>query len=588
MFTMCATFIVFPYLGDLHSKVSTMVLRFLLPALFTFLALLLNAQSHFLPPDDLSRTVLERREVSSGLEAPWAGALNAIESHQAVAYLLATDSLLNLSSSVARHRRRYFLASWNDALPDSLLTFPLTKRPLWGNFYRTPAFFFETDGEDFSVRLNPLLLLQLGRDATEGSLVFLNQRGLQVRGQIDNRVWFFTEVTETQARFPAYVNRRIQRDLAVPGNGFYKNFRSKLLGLNDAFDFLNARGYVGFHLTPHIGLRLGTGRHFIGNGMRSLLLSDFSNNTPYLELNTRIGRVHYQNLWAELTAASNTSLPGDIALPRKYLAAHSLGIRINPQLEITLFEAVVFSRNNRFDLSYLNPVIFYRAVEQAAGSPDNVLLGLNVRADAFRQLRFYGQLALDEFKLDELIIDNRGWWANKFGWQAGIKYFSAFGREDLRLQVEYNTVRPYTYSHRDSSARYTHYRQPLAHPIGANFRELLTSAHWQPLPRLQVELCGALIKVGEDEPAANWGNNPLLSSNTRVQDYGNTIAQGAESHTIMVSCLLSAELFHNAFVDLQWLYRKQNSALNQRDLHSSTLIAGIRLNVTRRQLTPIF
>lgn len=557
---------------------------------FATLTSCLLAQSHVLLPDDPAYNLLERLEVTASIRATWVSSVRRIESEQAVAAVAAADSLDRSISVVEQHQRRALLAAWNDVdLPDGPLIFPSTRRPLWKDLYRTPAFLFESDGAAYTLRINPMLSAYLGRDGAEGSLVFINQRGLQVRGSIDRRVTFFTEVTETQARFPAYVNRRINRDLAVPGNGFYKTYKSQLLDLDDGYDFLNARGYVGWQLTSHISMRLGSGRHFIGNGYRSLLLSDFSNNAPYLEINSRIGRVHYQNIWSELTAASNTSIPGDVALPRKYLAAHYLGVRINPQLEIGLFEAVVFSRNNRFDLSYLNPVIFYRVVEQAAGSPDNVLLGLNIRADAFRRVRFYGQLALDEFKLDELVLNNRGWWGNKFGWQVGLSYHKAFGCDELRLQVEYNSVRPYTYSHRDSSARYTHYRQPLAHPLGANFREWLATAHWQPLPRLHVELRTILMDIGEDQPGLNWGNNPLLSSNSRVQDYGNVIAQGADSRILLGSLLVSAELFHNAFVDIEWLYRNQRSSAEAQPFRTSMLMAGLRINVNRRQqLTPDF
>jgi hypothetical protein len=498
------------------------------------------AQSHILLPGDLTQKILEHREVRTGMAALWIGALHTTESIDAVEYMLQTDSLGSFGTPVGSHRRQFFLSAWNDALrtADSTIETLTTHKPLWRTLYRSPAFLYETDGADFSLRVNPILDLQVGWDAEEERPVYVNQRGLQVRGSVDGCVFFFTEVTETQARFPDYVNRRIARDLAVPGFGFYKTNRSDLFGVSDARDLLNARGYVAFRLTTHIGLRLGTGRHFLGNGQRSLLLSDFSNNAPFLELNTRIGRIHYQNLWMELTAASNTSLPGDVALPRKYLAAHSLGIQINPAFELTLFEAVVFSRNNRFDLSYLNPVIFYRAVEQAAGSPDNVLLGLNVRADAFQQVR--------------------------------------------GLQAEYNTVRPYTYSHRDSSARYTHYRQPLAHPLGANFRELLAILHWQPLPRWQLKVHAAHMVIGEDENDLNWGNNPLLSSDTRVREYENVTTQGARSRILMAGAVITWEVFHNAFFELSFLSRHQQSDLPDYTRQTTMLCSGFRMNVSRR------
>lgn len=61
---------------------------------------------------------------------------------------------------------------------------------------------------------------------------------------------------------------------------------------------------------------------------------------------------------------------------------------------------------------------------------------------------------------------------NKNGFQAGFKYFDLFGFKNLHLQAEYNQVSPYSYSHAKPSQSYSHYNQALAHPLGANFKEV--------------------------------------------------------------------------------------------------------------------
>ena len=94
----------------------------------------------------------------------------------------------------------------------------------------------------------------------------------------------------------------------------------------------------------------------------------------------------------------------------------------------------------------------------------------------------YGQLLLDEFKLSEVRAGD-GWWGNKFGFQLGGKYIDAFNIKNLDLQLEHNRVRPFTYSHGDSVANYTHYNMPLAHPLGANFQEVIGIARYQPAPK---------------------------------------------------------------------------------------------------------
>src|SRR5690606_3760723 len=89
---------------------------------------------------------------------------------------------------------------------------------------------------------------------------------------------------------------------------------------------------------------------------------------------------------------------------------------------------------------------------------------------------------LDEFRLKELRNTPTSW-VNKFGIQAGVKYVDAFGVKNLDVQLEANRVRPFTYSHYDTIANYTHYNQPLAHPLGANFQEYIGILHYQPAPR---------------------------------------------------------------------------------------------------------
>ena len=117
--------------------------------------------------------------------------------------------------------------------------------------------------------------------------------------------------------------------------------------------------------------------------------------------------------------------------------------------------------NTGFDINYLNPIILLRPVEFSLNSPDNILLGLNVRYDLFPSSYIYSQIILDEFSLTELRKD-KGFWANKYGYQLGYKKFSLFGVDNLLLQTEYNSVRPYTYSHHNPLQNYAHYNQPLA------------------------------------------------------------------------------------------------------------------------------
>jgi hypothetical protein len=150
---------------------------------------------------------------------------------------------------------------------------------------------------------------------------------------------------------------------------------------------------------------------------------------------------------------------------------------------------------------------------------------MNVSATLMKKWKLYGQLALDEFFLKE-IRSRSGWWANKQGWQLGFRHINAFGIAGLRLQAEYNEVRPYTYTHSAPEQNYSHYGFPLAHPLGANFREFSGTVALR-RGRWEWSAQGMSAHVGKDSSGvSNVGQNIFLSYTTRPFDYGHVTTQG--------------------------------------------------------------
>ncbi|MCB0704452.1 MAG: hypothetical protein KDC34_04045 [Saprospiraceae bacterium] len=458
------------------------------------------------------------------------------------------------------------------------------KKPLLKYFYSNPAYLFEVNRPAFFFNVNPILDARVGKDTGSEDLIFNNGRGLELQGGIDNKIFFYTNILETQSYFPSYVAERVQANKSIPGAGLYKfPTRSRIFGTESAYDYLVSEGYIGFNVTKHVGVQLGHGRNFIGNGYRSLLLSDFGSNYFFLKLNWRVWKLHFQNIFAELALQSGLDDNGDRLVPKKYMAAHYLSFKPTRNLSFGFFESVVFARNNQFELQYLNPVILYRTVEQFLGSPDNVVIGLNASWNILNGIQLYSQLLLDEFKFDQLILEGNKWWGNKYGVQAGFKYIDAFGVDHLDLQAEINFVRPYTYSHRDSSASYSHYNQPLAHPNGANFKEYLFRFQYRPFPKWSIHGRIIMNQFGEDEENANWGSNILTpSSQDRQVDDGSVIGQGIRGESLLAGLELRYHIWHNMSLELEYLYRNKTSALPERSLLTSYLGVGLRMNVAHR------
>ncbi len=462
---------------------------------------------------------------------------------------------------------------------------------VFGILYNNRANFYEVNKENFTLRANPVLNIQFGKDGDQ--TIVRNTRGAEVRGTIDNKIYYYTRVVDNQRSFAEYTDSTISKYKAVPGHGTYKDFESSVLDDFVGYDYFDAEGYVGLDVSKSVAFELGHGQHMIGNGIRSLLLSNSGDNYFYLKLNTRIWKLQYQNIWAELNSISFRTLQGDRLLSKKFMASHYLSYKPTAKFEIGLFETVIFDRENQYELQYLNPIILYRVVESGLGSPDNVLLGLNMSYTFGGHFQAYGQLVMDEFNLTEL-RNGSGWWANKVGYQLGLKYYNALDIDHLDLQLEYNTVRPYTYSHSRplsvlpeySKASYSHHSQPLAHPLGANFREIVGSAKYQWNEKLFFQGRAMITQYGEDGVGNNFGNNILLLTFEDIIDntFGNETGQGLKTDILLLSLNTSYQFMYNYYLDLDVLYRSSNSELASRNIDTKYIGLGLRVNMGRENI----
>ena len=288
-------------------------------------------------------------------------------------------------------------------------------------------------------------------------------------------------VYESQGRFAEYYNRFAESirpaggdPAIIPGRGIAKTF------MDEGYDYPVAEGYLSFTPAEFINIQFGHGNNFIGDGYRSLILSDNPSPYPYLQLNTNFWKIKYTNTWMSLRDV-RPAVTNSGSFRTKYIANHYLSLNITKRLNLGFFESVMWENDNDrgFDINYLNPVIFYRAIEFATGADGgNAIIGLTGKYKFSNKMYAYGQWLIDEFSSGD-IFGGEGSWKNKLGFQVGLKYFNAFNVENLYLQAEYNQVRPYTYSHNSITLNYGHNNQSMAHLWGANFREFIGIARYK-------------------------------------------------------------------------------------------------------------
>jgi hypothetical protein len=285
-----------------------------------------------------------------------------------------------------------------------------------------------------------------------------------------------------------------------------------------------------------------------------LFLSDVAAPYPYFKITTTIWHLTYVNLFTQFKDVIPPSVFKKDVL-NKYATFHFLGWNVTKRINIGLFESIVWqgsgkNRHRGYDINYLNPILFFRPTEYSLGSSDNACLGFNFKIKVFNKQQLYSQVLLDEFLLKE-IVARKGWWANKYAFQVGIKSFDVGTIKRLNFQTEFNYVRPYTYTHGSVQQNYAHLNQPLAHPLGANFMESATFINYT-YKRLFFEFKNVYAIFGEDKDGINYGKNIFISYVNRPKEYGNYTTQGLRYNLVTTSLRAAYMIYVPMNLKLEW------------------------------------
>ena len=381
--------------------------------------------------------------------------------------------------------------------------------------------------ENVGFVLNPVLTGQVGYG---NDLLSSFQAGASFNLDLGTKWSLGSTFYSSINRFPDHMRTYAYENRVAQGRGFATE-----LGGDDSAGigsrYFDAR--LSYAPSKHFHIQVGNGKNFIGDGYRSLLLSDNSNSYPFLRINTKIWKVNYLNLFMNLKDVTNSSSYFDSK--NKYVSLHYLSLNITKRINLGVFEGVVFESRDTtkavgFDFNYLNPIIFFRPVEYAQGSADNVILGLSMKYKLFKKQQLYFQVVVDEF-LKDSIFSRNGWWANKYGFQLGFKSFDVLKVNGLKIQGEINVVRPYTYSHSQVSQNYGHFNQPLAHPLGANFMEGVGIARYD-RNRWGIEGRMVLAEYGLND-SLNYGKDIFISNRYRAKENGVEIGQGVKEKLLV-------------------------------------------------------
>ncbi len=407
--------------------------------------------------------------------------------------------------------------------------------------------------------------------------------GLYMRGKLGNRFGFALKGAFHYESLPDYYYNFVNRFIAVPGAVPKSIDATSLPNANQPLQYFSLDAHASYDIIPeYLAVSAGYSRFFIGDGIRSLVISDFGAPMPFLSFRTNFWKLEYTNLF--LKADNQSFNYGNTGFgENKYIALHYLSANLLPWLNIGLFETVVSVRPSGPELGYFNPMIMYRAMERSLGSPDKMALGLTGKIVIKNHAQLYGQFFLNEFVIKELLANN-GYIHNKWGAQVGAKYFNLFAIPNLDIQAEANFIRPYAYQHR-SMANFSSANLPIAHPLGAGIQEYIFNVNYRPNAYWTMNARLYYWKQGLDAAdSLNYGSNILKNIFNRPSDYGVNMINGTLSTTTIAYLTGAYEWRPNFYLEAGVGYRHQNTVLTEYQDKSIFGFLGFRFQMNRRDL----
>lgn len=336
-----------------------------------------------------------------------------------------------------------------------------------------------------------------GNASDKTKFIYMNTRGYDVSGNIGDKFYFQTDLYENQGSFAGYVDSFIRKNGVIPFQNRYKNIKEK------GFDFSYSSAKLIYVPNKHLLFNLGYGTNFIGDGYRSLLLSDYNTNYPYFRTAITFGKFQYSVMYAQYITEKKAEIYAQ-GYPRKWGQTYLLDWQATKKLNVGIFNSVISSiedadHNVDYGFTHFSPIIFAHASKSPSGLGNNDIYGLNVKYAITPLINAYAQAMVD--------YAGKADWQKRYGYQIGVRAGNLFNVNGLSAQAEFNTVRPYSYASDTLTTAYAHNSQSLAHPLGANFKEGVFVADYN-YKRWWFRVQALFAQYGVDSAAnANYGHD---------------------------------------------------------------------------------
>ena len=175
-------------------------MRKLLFTLLTIANILSFAQGTYAPLSKDYYNLVDRYEIRNGNFVP--NLHTTFKEYQREDIVALLDSLNQDSANLSKQDRFNLDYLYADNWQFTDAKKEVSKSPILKHFYKRTPDLYSVDIKDFKLRVNPVVYFQGGKEENNPNTQYINTRGLQVEGSIDDKIGFYTFMAENQAVLP--------------------------------------------------------------------------------------------------------------------------------------------------------------------------------------------------------------------------------------------------------------------------------------------------------------------------------------------------------------------------------------------------
>ena len=259
----------------------------------------------------------------------------------------------------------------------------------------------------------------------------------------------------------------------------------------------------------------------------------------------------YSYAWGRLTLSYrlarldglNPDIDPVTQFENRYLAAHRLDIRLSRAFKIGLFESIVFGGPGRqVELYYLNPILPFHFAQLNDGIDDNTFLGFDFAYEPGWNTKFYGQLFIDDFQVDDKAQTDKE--PNEIGLIAG--FYAADLLPSLDVKAEYSRVTNRTFNQVHPRNKYLYKDELIGGALGNDYDLIdLRVIKWL-TDGLYSAARLSYHRQGEGDPSDEW-TTPWMDVDS---DYSEPFPTGTVEKNLTAALQLKGFMWRHLFVDI--------------------------------------